>query len=80
MKETQFCLEVAGTKIEEVFDKKSRTTNKLVWKGRYNIIMDDVIEQNMGLVVSVVNSFKPRNHVEKEDYMQKLEELDCGKL
>lgn len=32
--------------------------------------MDDVIEQNMGLVASVVNSFKPRNHVEKEDYMQ----------
>ena len=32
--------------------------------------MDDIIEKNMGLVASVVNSFKPKNHVEKEDYMQ----------
>ena len=32
--------------------------------------MDDIIEKNMGLVASVVKSFKPKNHVEKEDYMQ----------
>jgi len=32
--------------------------------------MDDLIEKNMGLVVSVVNSFKPRNQTEREDYVQ----------
>lgn len=29
-----------------------------------------MIEKNMGLVVSVVNSFKPRNQTEREDYVQ----------
>ena len=32
--------------------------------------MDDLIEKHMGLVVSVVNSFKPRNSTEREDYIQ----------
>jgi RNA polymerase sigma factor (sigma-70 family) len=32
--------------------------------------MNDLIENNMGLVVSVVNSFKPKNHTEREDYIQ----------
>jgi DNA-directed RNA polymerase specialized sigma subunit len=32
--------------------------------------MDDLIEKNMGLVVSVVNSFKPQNPTEREDYIQ----------
>ena len=32
--------------------------------------MDDLIERNMGLVVSVVNSFNPRKTAEKEDYIQ----------
>lgn len=32
--------------------------------------MDDLIEEHMGLVVSVVNSFKPRNSTEREDYVQ----------
>lgn len=32
--------------------------------------MDDLIEKNMGLVVSVVNSFKPQNHTERDDYIQ----------
>ena len=32
--------------------------------------MNDLIEENMGLVVSVVNSFKPRNNTEREDYIQ----------
>lgn len=32
--------------------------------------MDDLIEKHMGLVVSVVNSFKPRNSTEREDYVQ----------
>ena len=32
--------------------------------------MDDLIEKHMGLVVSVVNSFRPRNSTEREDYVQ----------
>tara|TARA_R100001377_G_C3190313_1_gene110285 strand:+ start:904 stop:1350 length:447 start_codon:yes stop_codon:yes gene_type:complete len=32
--------------------------------------MDDLIERNMGLVVSVVNSFHPKSNSEKEDYIQ----------
>ena len=32
--------------------------------------MDDLIEKNMGLVVSVVNSFKPQNLTDREDYIQ----------
>ena len=32
--------------------------------------MDDLIETNMGLVVSVVNSFHPKSSREKEDYIQ----------
>lgn len=32
--------------------------------------MNDLIEENMGLVVSVVNSFKPKNNTEREDYIQ----------
>jgi RNA polymerase sigma factor (sigma-70 family) len=32
--------------------------------------MNELIEQNMGLVVSVVNSFKPQNITEREDYIQ----------
>jgi len=32
--------------------------------------MDDLIEKNMGLVVSVVNSFNPKSNTEKEDYIQ----------
>ena len=32
--------------------------------------MDYLIEQNMGLVVSVVNSFNPAGQEEKEQYIQ----------
>ena len=32
--------------------------------------MDDLIEQHMGLVVSVVNSFKPKTTAERDDYVQ----------
>ena len=32
--------------------------------------MDQLIEENMGLVVSVVNSFKPKNATERDDYTQ----------
>ncbi len=32
--------------------------------------MEDLIEKNMGLVVSGVNSFKPQNHTERDDYIQ----------
>lgn len=32
--------------------------------------MDDLIKQNMGLVVSVVNSFNPKGQEEKEQYIQ----------
>lgn len=33
-------------------------------------ITSDLIETHMGLVVSVVNSFKPQNITEREDYIQ----------
>ena len=36
--------------------------------------MDELIEQNMGLVVSIVNSFGPKNHTEHEDLM------DAGRI
>tara|TARA_R110002020_G_scaffold298908_1_gene514718 strand:- start:234 stop:680 length:447 start_codon:yes stop_codon:yes gene_type:complete len=36
--------------------------------------MDELIEQNMGLVVSIVNSFGPKNHTEREDLM------DAGRI
>ena len=32
--------------------------------------MNELIEKNMGLVISVVNSFKPQNSTEREDYVQ----------
>jgi len=32
--------------------------------------MNELIEENMGLVVAVVNSFKPQNPTEREDYVQ----------
>jgi len=32
--------------------------------------MNDLIEKNMGLVISVVNSFRPQNSTEREDYVQ----------
>lgn len=32
--------------------------------------MEDLIEQNMGLVVSIVNSFNPKNDEERDDYIQ----------
>jgi len=32
--------------------------------------MNELIEQNMGLVVAVVNSFKPQNPTEREDFVQ----------
>ena len=32
--------------------------------------MNELIEENMGLVISVVNSFKPQNQTEREDYVQ----------
>lgn len=32
--------------------------------------MEDLIEQNMGLVVSVVNSFNPKSDEEREEYIQ----------
>lgn len=36
--------------------------------------MDELIEQNMGLVVSIVNSFSPKNHTEREDL------IDAGRI
>jgi len=32
--------------------------------------MNELIEQNMGLVVAVVNSFRPQNQTERDDYVQ----------
>ena len=32
--------------------------------------MEDKIEANMGLVVSVVNSFNPKSDEEREEYIQ----------
>jgi len=32
--------------------------------------MNELIEQNMGLVITVVNSFRPQNPTEREDYLQ----------
>lgn len=32
--------------------------------------MEDLIEQNMGLVVSIVNSFNPKSDEERDDYIQ----------
>lgn len=32
--------------------------------------MDDLIEENMGLVVSVVNSFSPKTASDRDDYIQ----------
>lgn len=32
--------------------------------------MDNLIEENMGLIVSVVNSFKPKTAIEREEYIQ----------
>ena len=34
------------------------------------MITNDLIEQHMGLVVSVVNSFRPQNMTEREDFIQ----------
>lgn len=36
--------------------------------------MDELIEQNMGLVISIVNSFSPKNHTEREDL------VDAGRI
>jgi len=36
--------------------------------------MDELIEENMGLVVSIVNSFGPKNHTEREDL------IDAGRI
>ena len=32
--------------------------------------MEDLIEKNMGLVASIVNSFHPKDQTEREDYLQ----------
>ena len=32
--------------------------------------MDSLIEENMGLIVSIVNRFKPKNNAEREDFVQ----------
>ena len=32
--------------------------------------MEDLIEKNMGLVASIVNSFQPKDQTEREDYLQ----------
>ena len=37
-------------------------------------MMDELIEENMGLVISIVNSFKPKNHTEREDL------IDAGRI
>jgi hypothetical protein len=34
--------------------------------------MEDKIEANMGLVVSVVNSFNPKSDEERDEYIQAL--------
>jgi RNA polymerase sigma factor (sigma-70 family) len=36
--------------------------------------MNDLIEQNMGLVISIVNSFGPKNHTERDDL------IDAGRI
>jgi|TARA_R110002020_G_scaffold46539_9_gene132358 RNA polymerase sigma factor (sigma-70 family) len=36
--------------------------------------MDELIEEHMGLVVSIVNSFKPKNHTERDDL------IDAGRI
>jgi len=36
--------------------------------------MDELIEENMGLVISIVNSFKPKNHTERQDL------IDAGRI
>jgi len=36
--------------------------------------MDDLIEENMGLVADIVKKFKPKNHTEREDLM------DAGRI
>lgn len=36
--------------------------------------MDELIEENMGLVVSIVETFKPRNQTEREDL------IDAGRI
>lgn len=36
--------------------------------------MDELIEENMGLVARIVNSFEPKNHTERQDYM------DAGRI
>jgi RNA polymerase sigma factor (sigma-70 family) len=36
--------------------------------------MDELIEQNMGLVIRIVNSFGPKNHTEREDL------IDAGRI
>lgn len=38
------------------------------------IIMDDLIEKNMGLVKSIVDSFSPKNNTEREDL------IDAGRI
>ena len=32
--------------------------------------MKDLVEENMGLVISIVNRFNPKNLTEREDYIQ----------
>lgn len=36
--------------------------------------MDELIEKNMGLVISIVNSFGPKNHTERDDL------IDAGRI
>jgi RNA polymerase sigma factor (sigma-70 family) len=36
--------------------------------------MDELIEENMGLVAKIVNSFEPKNYTERQDYM------DAGRI
>lgn len=36
--------------------------------------MDELIEENMGLVAKIVNQFQPRNHTERQDLM------DAGRI
>lgn len=36
--------------------------------------MNELIEENMGLVISIVNSFGPKNHTEREDL------IDAGRI